>query len=92
MADSFVKILSAALTISMVTPGFASAGGLAAAIVEEPPVIAEPAPVTQGATASWVVPLVALLLVGAVIASDSGSDDSDNDGDAGELPDVGGVK
>lgn len=72
--NTFKSLIIAPATAAMLATG-AQAGGLSDAIVEQAPV--EVAPVAPAAGSnSWVVPAIALLLIGAAIAS-SGSDDDD---------------
>ena len=70
----FTKTLTAAALASLVA-GSAIAGGFAAPIVEQPPIVVEP----MAETSSWgiVLPLAALgLLVALAVSSDDSSDET----------------
>lgn len=77
MTSFKIKCLLAATAVATTFTSTAYAGGLADAITEREPEIVEQA--APAAVPGWVVPAVALLLIGVAVAasSDSGSDDDD---------------
>ena len=74
---TFKSLIVAPATTALIATS-AHAGGLADAITEAP-VVEEVAPAPSG-SANWVVPALAVLLLGIAIAS-SGDDDDDEDTD-----------
>lgn len=76
----------ASLILSTALTQVAHAGGLADAIVEEEPVvIAEP---PEPGLPGWVIPVVALVLIGAVAASSSSDSDEDPEPEPEPEPEV----
>lgn len=77
-------LLATAATTAMTSGTFA--GGLADAIVEREPVIIPQ--VAEESSMNWLLPLAAIVVVGALVASRDGGSDNDPAPDPSPQPDV----
>ncbi len=79
MSNRIYKFAVTAMAASLLA-NTAFAGGLADAITERQPVVIQDTP--DDGLPGWVLPVAALVIIGAVVASsDGGSDDPDDPGD-----------
>jgi hypothetical protein len=76
--SKFKSLVVAPATVAMLATSV-QAGGVADAIVEAEPIEMDPYVEPQSSTPSWVIPAIAILLLG-VAASASQSDSDDDDG------------
>ena len=73
MSNPICRMAALAATVCAFSANSAFAGGLADAIVEQQPQVV--AQSQQNRLPGWVIPVAALVLLGAVVASSDGGDD-----------------